>query len=393
MKKIRLRTGPGLAGIDAVGRDEGGRVVFVEGAAPNEDVRVELFAEKKRHARGRMIEVLEASPHRVGARCPHHAECGGCGLQHVDAEIQTRAKAQAVQGTLRRMGGVLPRTWGSVWRGPAYGVRSKVRWRANSHGVGQRRRRSHALVELRECPILEPPLEASLKTLGPAWAQGPARTDELHGLTDGTQVWLHARSGAPGLALPGARFVARGQPVEIADAFGVRVASVGSFGQSHRAGNDAMLEQLRAWLSPVPTALELYAGAGNWTRVLQAFSEAIVAVERDEDAARHIQRVAEAAEVWPADASKGLERFLEGRPKRWGLLANPPRTGLGPELPARLRTDGLEWFIYVSCDPATFARDAARLAEHGLSVDEVRVFDLYPQTGHVELMARLVPSA
>ncbi len=394
MKTLRLRTGVGLAGLDAVAREKSGRVVFVEGAAPEEEVRVEILAEKKRHARARTLEVLTPSPHRVAPLCPHHEVCGGCGLQHVQAEVQTEAKVEAVRSALRRIGGTEPRAWGPTWRGEAYGVRSRVRWRAGPEGVGLLRRRSHALVPLDCCPILEAPLEKVLVELRAAWAREGVGEDEIDGLTDGSQVWLHRRSGGPALSVPGAVFVGRGAPVEISDRRDVRVAAVGAFGQTHRAGNDAMLGQLEDWLDPVPRALELYAGAGNWTRVLAGVADEIVAVERDADAAGHIRRVAPRAEVWTADAGEGLANYLrQGPPSRWGLLANPPRTGLGSELvKAALRTEGLAWLVYVSCDPATFARDAARLAQLGLRADEVRVFDLYPQTAHVELMARFLPS-
>jgi len=366
-------------------------VVFVEGAAPNEEVRVELLSEKKRHARARVLEVLRPSRDRVEPRCPHHEVCGGCGLQHVDAAAQAEAKTEAVRGTLRRIGGVEPRRWAPTWRGEAYGVRSRVLWRAGPEGVGMLRRKSHALVPLDCCPILEAPLEKALLGLRTAWAEAGEGEDEIDGLTDGSQVWLHRRSGHGTLSVPDVRFVERGTPVEVPDRFGTRLAAVGAFGQSNRAGNDAMLAQLERWLDPVPIALELYAGAGNWTRVLNQAVDAVVAVERDADAARHIDRVAPAAQVWTTDAAAGLGRFLERAAPAWGLLMNPPRTGLGPGVRSGLRTEGLEWLVYVSCDPATFARDAARLAELGLVADEVRVFDLYPQTAHVELMARFLP--
>lgn len=377
----------------AVARAPDGRVVFVEGAAPDEDVEVQVFEQRKRHMRARLVSVIRPGPDRVTPRCRHFGRCGGCRLQHVDAEAQARLKTEAALQTVRRVG----RQSGlgttvevePTWRGPAYGTRSRVRWLwMPGEGLGYRQPSSHQGWVAAECPVLEPALQAALTELGdlassagPPAARRPRGGWEVQAVTDGTRVGVKAPFEVPPPY--------RARTLEVQDRAGTRAVRPEGFSQNHRAGNDALLETLERWLPQVERAVELFAGSGNFTRVLERKAATVVAVESDRGAVARARRILSPSTEVRQHAAESVDRVLEGAQL---VLVDPPRTGLSEILSRRLAQISAP-IVYVSCDPGTFARDLQRLSAGKHRLVRLRAFDLYPQTAHLELMAAFSPDA
>ena len=372
------------AGGQAVARAPDGRVVFVEGAAPEERVVAVITKDNPRFLRARVERVVEASDDRVEPKCPHFTKCGGCSLQHVSTQAQLRSKVDALRTTLRKIGGteagrVLP-----PWSGPAYGYRSRARWAVAGDGrLGYRQARGRRVEPVEACPVLFPALQTVLPALRVEGAAGR----ELNVVTDGQRVvaaWSE-RDVTP-VDHPGVEWA---QPVAAVapglEADGVRLhPSV--FSQANPAGNRALRAQLAEWMqrwTPVSLAVELYAGHGNFSLVLAEHASTVRTFEASSDAVELAQRVVpehvQAEHRTAEDALAGLDGVADV------VLVDPPRAGLSAEVIRGIARVASRGIVYISCDPATFARDAGRLAAAGWRLDEVRLFDLYPQTAHAEV--------
>lgn len=386
-------------GGDAVGHGEDGRVIFVPGGAPGDDVEVEIEAEHKAWLRTRLVRVVRPGPTRVVAPCPVFvAGCGGCQWQHVDVAAQRAAKDEIVTRALRN----LPATVEPIASpGPAYGWRRRARLRFRRGTVGYARHRSHELLDATVCPQLEAPLEAALEVVRAALGPVVEATGELELLVDGAGAVQVALSGRGLEAVDAAALVGRAGIVSVIA--GGRVhgaerldlgdgphpfwARADAFAQASAPGNAALRALVRGAAGDVRgrRALELFAGSGNFTRDLLAAGASVVAVEES----------AEALALARANLAPWAERttFL-ARPAEPPLpdgtfdlvLVDPPRTGLGVELAGALAALACPT-IYVSCDPQTLARDLAVLAA-GRPMRAVPV-DLMPQTFHIEIVVTI----
>jgi tRNA/tmRNA/rRNA uracil-C5-methylase (TrmA/RlmC/RlmD family) len=344
---MRLKTESTLAaGGDAIARAPDGRIVFIENAAPEEEVRVEITRDNPRFLRARAIEILTPSPHRVVPRCRHFGECGGCTLQHVDHATQVASKHAAVLETLRRIGRI---DTGRLridppWTGEPYGYRTRVRFSVKRGKAGYKRKKSNEVFDATECPILAEPLERLLVE------HDRKREGEVSAILEEDRVVLSDR-----------------------------------FAQANEQGNQAMLahvEALLAELGPFESALELYGGSGNFTLVLTAHARRVTMVESNRDATRRAKKMLPAVEILELEVEEAPDAPVDL------VLVDPPRAGMSGEALDRAARAASRALVYVSCDPATFARDAARLADRSLALDAIRLFDLYPQTAHAEVVGR-----
>lgn len=378
------------AGGETVARAEDGRVVFVTGAVPGETVRVEIVEARPRFLRARVLEVLASVDDRVEPPCPHFEACGGCTLQHFAPVAQARAKLDAAREAVARIarGAVDDAEVEADWTGEPYGYRARARLRVEAGKLGYRAARSHALVEVERCPILHPALESSLSRL--AAALPPAGRGELWitAANERVAAWARLDERAVELDVDGVTFVPPGEGLPVEDVAGPAFVGPATFAQANPAGNDALLETAARWTPRSRLALELYSGSGNFTRVLEAKVDRVIAAEVDADAVRLAERVrAPTTSLWRLDAARAVERARSLRPDL--VFADPPRTGLDRAVAERLVQLQPAHLIYVSCDPGTFARDVSRLAAAGYRVDRLRYFDMYPQTPHVEVMGCL----
>ncbi|HUQ06419.1 MAG TPA: TRAM domain-containing protein [Kofleriaceae bacterium] len=394
------------AGGDAVGRDDGGRAVFVAGAAPGELVQVRLRETHARWARGDLAGVTRASPSRVLPPCPLFASraCGGCQWQHVDDATQQAQKQQIVAGALRKLvaAGMELRPFAAPVA--PYGWRRRARFAVHLDQVGMgdargpraligfHEPRGHDVCDVPACPQLDPALEAVLVAVR---AANLVRGDgELHAIigagTEGTlrahvvidapcdeaaAAGLVGQAGIAGVAWRGG---SAGAPaIEIEPGL---FARGDGFAQASRAGNDALRAFVRAALAAQrgERVLELYAGAGNFTRDALDAGALVVATDiADSGASQFV--------VGAADA---VTRDLVARGETFdAVLLDPPRTG-ARDVVTQLAALRPSRIVYVSCDPATFARDAEHLVAAGYAPRWAQALDLMPQTSHVELVAR-----
>jgi 23S rRNA (uracil1939-C5)-methyltransferase len=393
------------AGGDGIGKLPDGRAVFVPRTAPGDLVELRDVREHRRFARARISRLLEQGASRVEPRCPHYVadECGGCQLQHLEDAAQRQARKEFVGDTLRRLGKRQIADPEIVPASRSYDYRTKLTLAISADGrrIGLHPyERAGEVFDLRWCHITVPELMhlwRAARELRPLFPRGleqiVLRLDRAGGrhllfrMTQ-TEVW----NGAPHLR---AELEQRDAPATIwwrPKDGAARVLAGGAepfpatvFEQVHPEMGDRVrhfaIEQLgapagrRVW--------DLYAGIGETTSVLVTLGAEVESVESDTRA------VAEATSRGPV-ARRHTARVEDilGELKRPDLvLTNPPRTGMDSRVTAALERHAPERIVYVSCDPATLARDIARLPTY--AIVGIRAFDLFPQTAHVETVVTL----
>jgi 23S rRNA (uracil1939-C5)-methyltransferase len=432
----------GLAqGGEGVGRS-GARAVFVPFTAPGDRVAADLPAgDGPAHAA--LLEVLAPGASRVPPPCRHFgppSECGGCEWLHVRYEAQLAAKERAFTETLRRLGRVDVEVCGlrPILPSPAplrYRARAKLHLDRASGRLAFFRRRSHAPIPLAECHLLLPGLDALREAVGPAlaaarlapaevaleWSEAEGKGSALllleptSAARERAAALLAAVPALAGVVLRGAEGATAlvGAPVlRLArdprrPAAGLQRTRPDVFQQANRGANALLVETALALLRPEgEDVLELFCGAGNFTAPLAARGRAVAAVEvqgpaldlarEDLAGATNVRffagdalklALAFARERGPAArrSSPDLHRPAErGRGGGFGaVLLDPPREGAKGIGPA-LRELGAPRAVYVSCDPATLARDVRACVEAGYRVAAVQPVDMFPQTHHVE---------
>ncbi len=394
------------AGGDGVARDNG-MVVFVPRSAPGDRVTARVKIDG-RFARGRIEQVLTPGPQRVGPRCSHYEgdQCGGCQLQHLAYEGQLRAKHGMVNDALQRIARS-PARLDEVAASPApWGYRTKltltVRRQGTSCLLGLRHHDNPDRVfDLRECPITNARVVAAWHEVGAARELFPdERTlsgairldgDELIFVLNGGTSWSSARSFAascPSLAV--VRWHPQGGGVRtIVDrrASGLPAASF----QQVNPAVAAMLHQAvveRAMSHAPMTAIDGYAGAGATAVALHALGVRVTAIELDREASDYCAyRLSDPSRALTARVEDALPAVLPADL----VILNPPRSGVDEAVTRALgdAAGTTRAVLYVSCNPATLARDIQRLSAY--RVTWLRAFDMFPQTAHVETVCELVP--
>jgi tRNA/tmRNA/rRNA uracil-C5-methylase (TrmA/RlmC/RlmD family) len=431
-----------------VARPDDGPVVFVRHALPGETVRAKVTDVTSRLARAEAIEILAASPDRVEAPCPHARPggCGGCDWQHATLPAQRALKAAVLRQQLRRLAGLdrevtvepLP---GDEEPGTGLGWRTRVQFAVRPDGVaGLRAHRSHEVVDVGECLIAH----RGITELGLTARRWPG-TSSVEALvatgSDERAVIASPASSSPASSgpegsvppdIPGAdAMLRRASPLKPLNRRLTPVrgraylshhaagrdwrVSAGVFWQVHPGAADALTDAVTTALEPRPgdVALDLYCGAGLFAGALApavgpggtvAGVEADAAAVRD---ARHNLRQWPWARVHKGDVAAVLRRSgsqvsraSRVQPGAGGpalpparlVVADPPRSGLAREVIEYLGATGhgAARFAYVSCDPATLARDIGLLMARGWVLDGLRAFDAFPMTHHVECVATLL---
>lgn len=365
----------GLAfGGEAVGRADDGRVVFTAYAAPGDLAEVRVIEERPRWVRAELVRVIESGPARIAPPCPWFGACGGCQWQHVSYQEQLAAKQAVVERALGRpVDPIVPSP-------QPYEYRWRARLHVKAGAVGYRRWRSHEVVDVGRCLLVDPRLDAAIQgARGALPAQGE----------------LSAQLGANGqVALRCGRFRAGPDAVDLAAAgeppFWV---AAGEFAQPGADGNRALRELVRAGAQARGLrVLELYAGAGNFTRDLAADASALTAVEGAAAAVALLRRNLPTVPVEHAPVLRAV-RVRARRGERWDVVVlDPPREG-AREVCAQVGELGATRVVYVSCDPMTLARDLRTLEAAGYVLVRATPVDLMPQTFHVETVAVLTRAA
>lgn len=404
-------------GGDGVAREPDGRVVFVPRTAPGDVVRARLTEERDSYARARVEEVVTPSPRRREPPCPLYDGCGGCQLQHLETGAEVAAKGEAVGDALERIGDRPASVEGPVAVGPRLGYRNRVTFTLR-RGDGEVAAGYHRwdeparLLDVDECPLAEPAVREAWTQLRHAWGAGAGRLPgkgelrlTLRGTADG-EVGLLVEGGEerwPGdpESLVGGcdRLVAyHWRPSDggrrrmagaerLSERWRGRDVEVGpeSFLQVNREVADAMEEHLDRGLGDREgrRLLDLYAGVGlRAVRWAEAGADA-AACEVEDEAVADGRRAAEAAGVEVDFRGGRVERALPELLPADDVVANPPRRGLSEEVCEELADSNADRIAYVSCDPATLARDVERIGD-AWRVGTVQPFDAFPQTAHVE---------
>jgi 23S rRNA (uracil1939-C5)-methyltransferase len=465
--------GEGLAHSD-------GATVFVPFVLPGEKTEAAAIERKKKFVRARLDRVIDASPERIAAPCPHFGVCGGCNYQHIPYEGQLEYKIEILRETLRRLGRV-------EWTGeikahasPPWNYRNRAQWKirplggsgagaqtlsvdtsgrlvensprkegatgegaagkgaageANARadegkldsvretglGIGYFRANSTALCAVEECGILSPLLEKTLMALREAVAAGafPRTLREIEAFADANDAKLLLTATFSGFPSRAAELAAKFREIasqiesllffdptrDRMELFGPGYIEYETLGVNYRVGHFSFFQVNRFLVEDLALevtrrnemagdqggrlALDLFAGVGLFAVPLAKRFERVVAVESNPAAARDLEsslRGAGTIEVRAVEVEKFLERYKE---KPDLVVLDPPRAGLEPGAIKNLVRMAPQWITYVSCEPPTLARDLAALREGGYDIADVQLFDLFPQTFHIETVVRL----
>lgn len=332
-----------------------------------------------------MLEVLEPSPDRVTPVCAVFGRCGGCAWQHVSYPAQLKAKSEIVADALRRIGRFDLDSPVPVTASPsAYGYRVRTRLVQEGTRLGYRMRRSHAVQVVDACPVLDPRLESILAVeRDPVLAPGadPPEWEAAVGSDGSRRVQRTTAAGA--------RVEQRVDGGQLRISHGVFAQSNGLLaGVLARTVADRASSAGRASISCV----ELYAGAGLFTLGLAHHFDQVWAVESHPGAVADLRFNLERAQRHNVFVHEGaVEAVLPtlGISAPDLLVVDPPRSGLTPEAMAAVQDLGASRVLYVSCDPATLARDLGALRDNGYRLNHIEAFDLFPQTPHIESLAEL----
>jgi tRNA/tmRNA/rRNA uracil-C5-methylase (TrmA/RlmC/RlmD family) len=386
--------------------DEHGRVVFVRHALPGERVTAEITELHRGYLRADAIEVHKASPDRVEPPCPwaHPGGCGGCDLQHVAPAAQLQWKTAVVRELLARVGGVPAdkiddlRVRVEALPGGPLSWRSRVRYAVDAAGrPGLLQHRSNQVVPIDRCRIARPALQ-ELDVLGRSWPEAAAI--EVVASTGGdvsvlTRTVADRQSptderGDTATLLEG--------PAEVQEVAAGREWHVPpeGFWQVHpnAAGTlvGAVLEMLRP--APGETSWDLYGGAGLFAAALAERTGARTTVVESSPAgvvaARRNLADLKGIEVVAAKVETALGRRRVAGPVDLVVL-DPPRTGAGSKVVRAIAEAAPRAIAYVACDPAALARDVKTFAELGWHLKELKAYDCFPMTQHVECVALFTP--
>jgi 23S rRNA (uracil1939-C5)-methyltransferase len=417
-------------------------VVFVSRALPGDRVRARVTKLKRRHAEARTVEVLEAGPGRVAARCAHFGVCGGCAWQDLDYAEQVRHKAAQVDDALRRLGKIEIELEPIVPAAEQYGYRNKLEysWANGPDGPSlgfHRAGRWDELVPVETCHIASP-AGNEVRRAFERWAREAGLA--VHDSTTGEGYLRHlvVREGAhtgqllvmlvtaPGTVPEAERLQAAvpesvvgvvhaenpglaeataglsGSPLFGADRYeelvgGLRLAvTAGAFMQTNTVMSERLYELAieYAGLTEADVAWDLYCGAGAIGLLAASRAGTVVGIEIADESVERARENAERngignIEFVAGDVAKSVAQLLERAPRPDVVFVDPPRAGLTPKAVKRLLEIGPERIVYVSCNPTTLAPNARSLIDAGYELVRARPVDMFPHTPHIECVALL----
>lgn len=394
-------------GGEAIGRAPDGRMIFVAFGAPGETVRVELIESHERWARAVLLEVLKPSHERVEPRCQHYGVCGGCHYQHLSYAEQLAAKRAIIVDQLARIGGlpqaqVLP----TIGAPQEWNYRNHLQFRLDSAGsLSFSKAHSQELLPIQECHLPEPALNALWPQIEieplPALDRIAIRSFD----PDEQLVILHGQ-GEPDfeleIDLPGSVAWLSPELATVLAGDGHLAAEVNGRDFIVSAGS---FFQVNSWLTPTlvevalgalqlsagQTCLDLYAGVGLFSAFIAEAGARVIAVEESPWGARDFElnlAAFDSIELYEGAVEQVLPQLQEDP---HSILVDPPRAGLGRAVVDQITRLAPDRLVYVSCDPATLARDANQLAAAGYKLLWVQPLDMFPQTYHIESVSLLQP--
>jgi 23S rRNA (uracil1939-C5)-methyltransferase len=390
-------------GGEAMGRLPDGRAMFVPFGLPGEQVRLELTEDKKNFTRGKLLEVLKASPERIEPKCEHFGKCGGCHYQNLTYEKQLQAKTEILRDQLHRIGKIEnPPVMQMVPSPLEWNYRNHVQFHLTAEGkVGFINAKGNSTLPIRECHLPEPGINVFWHELYFESNKDVERVSLRAGLEEELMVVLESESPET----PEFEIEADVSVVHLYDEHAVVIAgqdnllfnisgkdfrvSAASFFQVNTKMAEKMVEHLIARLpvTPADTVLDVYCGVGLFSKFLADKCQTVIGIETSESACEDfVVNLDEFdnVELYEGEAEEVLPGLAGRLDSSTFVIVDPPRAGIERHALDAILSIKPQIIAYVSCDPSTLARDAARLIQGGYRLTQVTPFDLFPQTYHIE---------
>lgn len=366
-----------------------GKTILVALAAPGDSATVRIETMRGRVAFASIIEIKESSPVRVSPPCPYFGRCGGCDFQQLSYDAQLSAKVEIVRDCLRRIARIAPPRSIPITPSPdAWRYRSRAEWQRDGEKLGYFERGSHKICDVIECPVIVPPLQDALTALRRTHESLPDNAREIQAIAgDEGEVAL-----APPAMKEDMREVAR-----IIGGEEYRFAA-GCFFQINHALLPSLIGDALGEAEG-DGALDLYCGVGLFTLPLARKFRRVTGVESNPAATRYARlNLSRAglgnAHIETAKVGEWLTANADDLMPIDFLLLDPPRAGAETDTMRAIINLQPRRIVYVSCDPATLARDLKLLVSDGAyTLDSLAAFDMFPQTHHVEAIAKLSKTA
>ncbi|MHB8772086.1 MAG: class I SAM-dependent RNA methyltransferase [Syntrophales bacterium] len=391
---VQTRIGDVAFGGDGVGRVDD-LVLFVPFTVDGDDVEVRITEAKRRFSRGKLLRVLKPSLHRTLPPCPVYTRCGGCRLQHIAYPHQLAIKQRQVEEAFRRIATIAaPPVAGVIPSPESYGYRGKAEFHVAGGRGGQRlglmALASNDVVAVENCPICADSLNRNYAALRDRLARG-----ELRDAQERLVIWAD-EPGEP-LAEAGTGHGDAPDVVRIVREKRLIVPYQGFFQANRFLIAELVAQVVRCCaLAGGETVVDAYAGVGLFSLFLGAKAGRLFGIEGDREAVRcaeiNLRREGLGeAEFFCGDVAAVLEReFVRPGTKVDVAVLDPPRDGCGPDVVEKTAGLGPERVVYVSCNPATQARDILKFSEYGYRVESLQPLDMFPQTAHIEVVALLM---
>lgn len=372
-------------GGDGLSRVES-RVVLTPFVLPGETVRAEITPARKDLLRGKLIEVVDSSPHRVTPPCPYFYQCGGCQYQHAAYEFQLEQKKAILREVLRRVGKIDFHDEIGVISGEPWAYRNRTQLHIDRGAIGYFEAGSHTLCAIDHCPISSPRLNEAIGHLARQLPGYRSFTASVELFTNASAVQFNLFDRVPASVLPLFREIGTMDPI----VYGPFRVSRQSFFQVNRFLIDQLVQTVLGDTSG-HSALDLYAGVGLFAdRLTRSFSK-VIAVEPGGSAFRDLEHNLQDRATLVRSSAEDYLATLSEAPDL--IVADPPRAGLGKIVVNRLVNLRAAALTIVSCDPATLARDLGPLLAAGYRIEKLTLVDLFPQTYHLETVVHLVSTS
>jgi len=387
-------------GGEALGRLPDGRAVFVPFALPGERVRARVVEEKSRYLRADLLEVISPAPQRILPRCTHYGLCGGCHLQHLPYEEQLAAKRDILRDQLQRLGGLDNPPVGEMVASQPWNYRNHVQFHLTPEGkLGYHPIRPGGVFPLHECHLPKTLINQVWPQLEFEGLPGVERIGLRQGDEGDLQLILESSDPRPPEisieeldisvvhVSPSGSLVLAGSPTTTLTVLGHPFQVSGaSFFQVNTSVAEKMVAHVlgEVNLPPEAVVLDVYCGVGLFSAFLAPHAQRLIGIEASpqacDDFVVNLDEF-DHVELYQAPAEAVLS-VLETKPDM--VLVDPPRAGVGRLALQALVSLSAPLMVYVSCDPATLARDAKHLLQGGYQLQQATPFDMFPQTYHIE---------
>ncbi len=398
MERQTLKSVMSAYGGFTIARDE--KVILLKGAVPGEVVEVDIIEKKRDYSIAQVVNVIEPSEHRIDPMCAVFGICGGCQLQFISYEKQVMMKEEVLRDSLSRIGGI-EMDASPPLVGEQRNYRHRVQFKVSREGeIGFFREYSRTVVPFRNCPLLIDQInnlflsireKADMRGLREVHlAAGDSSVVLLIGKDYDVSSWQAYRDiGISGIAFNDV-FLSQPQYADF-DLNGLKyTVSPWTFFQSHWGLNRKLVEEVMAALSPLEgkRILDLYAGAGNFSIPLAMHAGEVVAVEENAFAAQDGMRNVKLNKIRSCRFVRTTAEKYSIKDRFDVIILDPPRSGLTAAVVRKILESPADRIVYISCNPATLARDLKKLKDK-YEVTSVRQVDFFPQTFHIEAVSFL----